>query len=151
MPAASFHAVIFAEIFEHILNHPLGVLQEIARILKPGGTLVLTTPNPSTIANAARTVVDRHTLWGTAAFAEVPNFDARGAICQADIHYREYRTSELRELLSKADFAVRSVRYMSMGSPVGESIAKKMVKRSCGFLLHRRLFGNTQFILATKK
>jgi SAM-dependent methyltransferase len=146
---SAFDAVIFAEIFEHILNHPLGVLQDLARLLKPEGLLVLTTPNPSTVANAARILLDRHTLWGTPSFGEIQKFDTAGAICQADIHYREYRTCEVTELLARAGFSVRQVQYMSMGSPVHESTAKRLVKQSCGFLLRRRPFANTQFILAT--
>jgi SAM-dependent methyltransferase len=145
----TFDAVIFAEIFEHILNHPLGVLQDLARLLKPDGLLVLTTPNPSTVANAARILLDRHSLWGTLSFGEVQKFDGGGAICRADIHYREYRTCELTALLARAGFSVRQVQYMSMGSPVHEAAVKRMVKQSCGFLLRRRPFANTQFIVAT--
>lgn len=149
VPSASLDAVIFAEILEHILNHPLGVLQDLARILKPGGLLLLTTPNPSTAANAARILLDRPTLWGTPSFGEVQKFDALSSIRQADIHYREYRTCEVRDLLAKAGFQVRELGYMSMGSPVNENALKRALKRSCGFLLRRRLFGNTQFIVAT--
>ena len=39
-----FDLVIFAEIIEHLLNDPCSVLREIKRVLKPGGTLILTTP-----------------------------------------------------------------------------------------------------------
>lgn len=43
--AASFDAVIAAAIIEH-LPDPAGMLRESARVLKPGGILVLTTPHP---------------------------------------------------------------------------------------------------------
>lgn len=148
--AATFDAVIFAEIFEHILNHPLGVLKELARVLKPGGLLVMTTPNPSTITNALRLLLDRYTLWGTESFGEVQKFGDTGSICQADIHYREYRTSEMQDLLRKAGFKTGMVSYLAMGSPVNENALKRLVKRSCAPLFHRRLFGNTQFLVATR-
>jgi len=147
---ATFDAVIFAEIFEHILNHPLGVLKEIARMLKPAGLLLMTTPNPSTAANAVRVLLDRHTLWGTKSFGEVKKFGDDHAICQADIHYREYRTRELTDLLAKAGFTVQEVSYMPMGSPLNETFLKRIVKRSCLPLFRQRPFGNTQFIVATR-
>jgi SAM-dependent methyltransferase len=48
LPIASEHAdlVLFQEAIEH-LSDQLGVLVELNRILKPGGTLILTTPNVS--------------------------------------------------------------------------------------------------------
>lgn len=42
-----FDAVIFTEVLEHINLHPQLVLCEINRILKPGGTVILSTPNAS--------------------------------------------------------------------------------------------------------
>src|SRR5206468_2882198 len=60
----SFDVVLLGEVFEHILNHPAGLLKSINRILCRGGLLVLTTPNPSTLANAVRVLRDTHLLWG---------------------------------------------------------------------------------------
>ncbi len=42
-----FDAVIFTEVLEHVNLHPQLVLCEINRILKKGGTLILSTPNAS--------------------------------------------------------------------------------------------------------
>jgi SAM-dependent methyltransferase len=41
---ASFDVVLLVEVLEHLENHRLA-LCELARILKPGGVLILTTPN----------------------------------------------------------------------------------------------------------
>ncbi len=43
-PDAAFDAITLIEIVEH-LRDPLALLQECARILKPGGVLLVTTPN----------------------------------------------------------------------------------------------------------
>lgn len=44
LPSAAFDTVISCETIEH-LTDPVGALREFHRILKPGGRLVLTTPN----------------------------------------------------------------------------------------------------------
>lgn len=43
-PDASFDVVTLVEVIEHLENHR-AALTEVARVLKPGGILVLTTPN----------------------------------------------------------------------------------------------------------
>jgi len=42
-PDASFDAILCVEVFEHI-PHPVEALKEFARLLKPGGSLILTAP-----------------------------------------------------------------------------------------------------------
>ena len=42
-PDASFDAILCVEVFEHLPN-PLLAIQEFARLLRPGGTLILTAP-----------------------------------------------------------------------------------------------------------
>jgi ubiquinone/menaquinone biosynthesis C-methylase UbiE len=43
VPDASFDVVLCSEVLEHIPN-PVAAIQEFARVLKPGGTLLLTAP-----------------------------------------------------------------------------------------------------------
>ena len=43
-PAESFDAAICTEVLEHLFD-PLGALEEIGRILRPGGKVVVTVPN----------------------------------------------------------------------------------------------------------
>ncbi|HEV3028180.1 MAG TPA: methyltransferase domain-containing protein [Planctomycetota bacterium] len=43
-PAESFDVVLLVEVIEHLENHRAAI-GELARVLKPGGILVLTTPN----------------------------------------------------------------------------------------------------------
>jgi SAM-dependent methyltransferase len=147
----TFDAILFGEVFEHLLNHPVGLLRQLHRVLKPGGVLLLTTPNPSTLANALRVLFDRHSLWGTEAFASTPKIVDDKIIDQGDIHYREYRAAELRSYLSAAGFDVEVSRYMYLGSPAAESTKKRVLKRLLGpSLMHRRLFASSNYLVARR-
>jgi SAM-dependent methyltransferase len=55
-PDQSFDVVFFCEVMEHMTNDPLSALREINRVLRPGGTLILTTPNVARLENVARLV-----------------------------------------------------------------------------------------------
>lgn len=83
----SFDVVIFAEIIEHLLNDPCKVLREIKRVLKPNGTLILTTPNVSRLENVARMIS------GTNIYDPYSGYGPYGR------HNREYNRHELDQLL----------------------------------------------------
>ena len=51
---ARFDLVYFCEVLEHFIIDPFLALNEIVRCLKPGGMLVLTTPNVARLENIAR-------------------------------------------------------------------------------------------------
>jgi 2-polyprenyl-3-methyl-5-hydroxy-6-metoxy-1,4-benzoquinol methylase len=59
IPAASFDAVIAAEVIEHLEN-PRKVAREWFQILKPGGTLILSTPNNESIRSLMALLVRGH-------------------------------------------------------------------------------------------
>ncbi len=59
MADASFDVAVLTEVLEHLREYPLQSLQEVARILRPGGTLVLTTPNAAYVRNRLRLALGR--------------------------------------------------------------------------------------------
>jgi 2-polyprenyl-3-methyl-5-hydroxy-6-metoxy-1,4-benzoquinol methylase len=59
IPAASFDVVIAAEVIEHLEN-PRKVAREWFPILKPGGTLILSTPNNESIRSLMALLVRGH-------------------------------------------------------------------------------------------
>ena len=151
-PDRSMDVVVMGEVFEHILNHPAGLLQAVYRILRPGGTLILTTPNPSTLANSVRLLGDGYVLWGTPAFLRDIKVEGDTVIDRGDIHYREYPAWIVRDLLTELGYRVDSVQYYRAGIARTHSLPKKAVKlllAACG-LSKTRPFA-LGYIIAARK
>lgn len=89
-----FDIVIFAEIIEHLLNDPCKVLREIKRVLKPGGTLIVTTPNVARLENVARLIAGENI------------YDPYSGYGPYGRHNREYTRHELVTLLQFEGFDV---------------------------------------------
>jgi len=97
----SFDVVLACEIFEHLLLDPMHMLIEIHRVLRDGGTLVLTTPNAASLTAVARILqrTDNPQL-----YSRYPNPAATGVEIP---HVREYTPNELRTAVESAGFATR--------------------------------------------
>src|SRR5947209_2403772 len=48
---AEFDAALMTEVVEHLRDYPARTLDEVHRILRPGGRLYLTTPNSTYVVN----------------------------------------------------------------------------------------------------
>jgi SAM-dependent methyltransferase len=148
----SFHLVLLGEVFEHVLNHPMGLLREIHRILSRQGILILTTPNPSTLANAARIIFDRYSLWGTNDFIGKPKIVGNQIIDAGDIHYREYRAEEVAWALNEAGFFVDQVKFLGMGASNSQPRWKRGIKMvAADTLMRLRPFACTSYVIAVRK
>jgi glycosyltransferase involved in cell wall biosynthesis/SAM-dependent methyltransferase len=90
----TFDVVLFCEIIEHLLSDPVHALLEIRRVLKPGGTLVLTTPNAVRLDNV------RKIIGGENVYDPYSGYGPYGR------HNREYTQEDLFNLLSVNGFTV---------------------------------------------
>src|SRR5258708_4333494 len=95
--AKAFDVVLFCEIIEHLQIDPVAVLREINRVLKPGGTLVLTTPNVNRLENVARMVS------GANIYDPYSGYGTYGR------HNREYNKHELHLLLTYCGFEITTM------------------------------------------
>jgi 2-polyprenyl-3-methyl-5-hydroxy-6-metoxy-1,4-benzoquinol methylase len=152
LPAASFDIVIIAQVIEHILNHPLGLIRGLAEAMRGGGLMILTTPNPVTVMSATRALRGRSLLWGTKEFIDEPKIDGERIISQGDIHYREYTSGELRHMLEGGGLRVEQSRYLGLGNSRSQAAWKRFVKNNplMRRLMSYRLFGSNHYFLARK-
>ncbi len=147
-----FDIVIIAQVIEHILNHPLGLIRSLADVMRSGGLMILTTPNPATIMTAIRVLRGRSLLWGTNDFIDQAKIVGDRVISQGEIHYREYTSAELCRMLEGSGLRVEQSRYLGLGDSRTQSTLKKLVKNNplTKKLTSQRLLASNHYFLARK-
>lgn len=95
-----FSTVLCCELIEHLFEDPMHLMREVNRILKPGGHLVLTTPNVAALRGISAILLGYHPGFFHSYIkpAESGEVDAR--------HNREYTPREIYKLLENSGFAV---------------------------------------------
>jgi SAM-dependent methyltransferase len=94
---SSVDGVLFCEVLEHFTQDPLHSIIEINRILKPGGFILLTTPNVASWFSIYQALQHKHpSRW--------PFYSLDDANKRNHIHAREYLVPEVELLLSAGGF-----------------------------------------------
>jgi len=95
-----FDVIIFVAILEHMRINPLVTLKELRRVLKPGGRLILQTPNLSYWTRRLKVLFGR-------SFDESPYrvFDKLQTLGHAG-HIRDYTMKEACEILKESGFLI---------------------------------------------
>ena len=88
-----FDVVIYCEIIEHLLMNPVHTLKEIRRVMRPGGLLLVTTPNVARFGNILAMAE------GRSIYDPYSGFGPYGR------HNREYSMPELLNLLEFCGFS----------------------------------------------
>lgn len=91
-PDDAFDCILFCEVLEHLTNDPMATMVELRRVLKPTGSLVLTTPNVARLENVARIVA------GANIYDPYSGYGPYGR------HNREYTRHELFHFLRHCGF-----------------------------------------------
>jgi SAM-dependent methyltransferase len=105
----SFNTVVCGELIEHLFGDPMYMMSEINRILKPGGHLLITTPNIASIHGIAAILNRNHPGFFVAYLkpSEDGTVDAR--------HNREYAPGEIYRLMLDAGFEVVKIETGAFG------------------------------------
>jgi glycosyltransferase involved in cell wall biosynthesis/SAM-dependent methyltransferase len=139
----TFDVVLFCEIIEHLLSDPVHAVVEIRRVLKPGGILVLTTPNVVRLDNV------RKIIGGENVYDPYSGYGPYGR------HNREYTQEELFSLLSANGFGV-STMFTADVNP-GHTSSSVSLDRIAPLVRHRQtdlgqyIFCQSSVNQATKK
>ena len=150
-PRGCYSAAVLGEVFEHILLHPVGFLQQVGSLLKPGGILILTTPNPYTLANALRILRGHWIMWGDTEFVSLPKINADGhMITHEEVHYREYSREILIKAIEMAGFKVLSAQYCGPSPHAKQHFLARLIKKTplMSRLQRLRLFGSGHYVVA---
>jgi SAM-dependent methyltransferase len=99
-PDGHFATVLCCELIEHLTEDPMHLMSEINRIVKPGGHLVLTTPNIGSLRGIAAILEGYHPGVFTAYIRPRADGEVEAR------HNREYAPKEIERLLLNSGFTV---------------------------------------------
>jgi SAM-dependent methyltransferase len=109
-PDSSFDAIVMLEVIEHT-GSDVAAVNEIRRVLKPGGTLILSTPNVGLFAFLdpynLRKAMQRRLSFLYNLATRLVRFES-GQFTDNMEHHRHYRLEELADLLNQ-DFTIRAI------------------------------------------
>ena len=105
---ASFDAVVFNELFEHLRMNPIATLREVCRVLKDGGVLLLSTPNLRSLRGLRNLLI--HNQGHAASDGVYQQYEKLETLGHMG-HVREYTTREVADFLERVGFRVEKVIY----------------------------------------
>jgi len=100
-PDEHFATVLCCELIEHLAGDPMHMLAQINRILRPGGHLVLTTPNLASLRSISALLLGYHPALFSVYLPPGEDGSPQGAR-----HHREYTPIEIHLLLEDAGFEI---------------------------------------------
>jgi SAM-dependent methyltransferase len=103
---ATFDVVLFNELFEHLRINPIFTFREVHRVLRPGGLLLLSTPNLRSL-RGLRNLVFRNEghAASSGVYQQYEKLETLGHMG----HVREYTTREVVDFLRRSGFNVEKV------------------------------------------
>jgi SAM-dependent methyltransferase len=97
----TFDLILFSEVLEHFDFHPLSFFFELKRIVKPGGKIIITTPNLCRLNNILSLIFDKSINWDIK-----ENY-------HENVHRREFSKMEITWLLQSAGLKIESCEFVN--------------------------------------
>jgi 2-polyprenyl-3-methyl-5-hydroxy-6-metoxy-1,4-benzoquinol methylase len=97
----SFDYVTYLDVIEHHAHSPKRVMTEIHRVLKPGGCVIISTPNQASIYNRLALLAGRSITDPLPYF-----FETTAEMTPYPGHHREYVRAELLYVLDRTNFDI---------------------------------------------
>lgn len=105
----NFDLALSLEVVEHLPIPPSEHLAPIVEVLRPGGALLLSTPNAGNLRSALKTLLHRPTLPPAEQAFAVVGHENEG------VHRREYMRSEIVEAFERCGLTVTGTGWVSYG------------------------------------
>lgn len=134
--------VMMNETIEHFTTPPLPCIKEIARVLKPGGTFVMTTPNVASMSNRFRFLTGKNIY---------TDINVLHNVSPHKLHNREYTMSELESLVTQAGLTTREKLFLNLGGmplPPAKDAMRKIYYAATNLIPSGK---SNLYISATKK
>lgn len=108
-----FDLVLCSEVVEHLPHSPIPAIKEMYRVTKPGGHILITTPNINRSINQGKMILGRAPVYSIDAFWEN---EGKGSNLYHR-HNREYTLNELKKLTTHAGWHVRKATHFVSYTP----------------------------------
>lgn len=140
LPSAYASAVMANQVLEHMTD-PNHFIAEARRILRPGGVLVLTTPNIRYVKHIARLVV----MGRGPSTSDGESID--GSWDDGHVHY--FTHADLRNLLVRSGFRqVHSQALVDLGG--GDRLGRRLLDRMAGVGIVREFMSGNALVISRK-
>lgn len=137
-----YDVVLFVEVLEHLLVNPIVLVRALGALLRPGGHLILTTPNQARLRNRFH-LLRGHSIREPGAFSATDS-PTHG-------HVQEYTPDELRGYVGQAGLVTRSLRVVQNLPSLNPSAGTRAGARITNSGLGRRLWWGDEIILLAQR
>ncbi len=142
-----FDFVFCGDVIEHLYD-PDHLLEEIHRVLNPGGRLLLATPNLASWFNRISILIGYQPI-----FSDVALKHSFGHLWKVDPmgHLRLYTYRGLRQLIEAHQFKVTKGMGIGINSKIGFGMAHPLIRRIANFVFRGPSINSGILILAEKQ
>jgi len=125
-PDGFFSAILLIEVLEHLTVNPIYLLSEIKRVLKPGGKILLTTPNQLRLRGRIKVFFGKSMNDDPARF--VQSFQKQGDTDDSGYHWKLYTAKEIKVLSSATGLLLNNMSYRWVSCPAPHNFMEKIFR-----------------------